>query len=1002
MSARTSQPVCSRTASRSSIVEHRHGIIVLRSTGQHGLGRSRILTRWIVALGLLLAVGYAPAPAGAEDAAALYRGAAQAYDSGHYADAVRLAKRALDLRQQTLGPDHSETIRSALQLSRACRRNGDYAKALALAQRAVDLREKTAGADSPDTAEALVALAEVYRARSEYASGVPLAQRALAIREGTPHGDACDTARALHCLAELYGGMGDYPKALPLAQRSLDIREKSCGVESRDTAESLNDIGLLYFNLHDDGQAEARYERALAIRQKLLGPDHPLTAETVNNLAALYWREKHFDRALRLFTRALQSKEKMLGPEHPQTAVALNNLAEVYRSMGDIGRALPLAKRAAAIWEKVLGPSDPHTAAALNNVAGFYWSAGDYRHAEPLLRRASAIWEHGLGPENPDTARSWNLLAAFYSSTGDYAHALAYYRRGLAAEDQVLASVFAVTSEEQKLEYIEKTQGHYLAALSLIQQHFIHDPTAVRFGLELVLRRKGIVLDAQARTRDAIARHLQGATRRAWERLGKSRRELAKLLLDGPGDASPDAYRRSIQELEDDIAAEERYLSLHSGVVAADLAQRQVTADLVARRLPAGSALVEFVRIRDWDERRLVWLPSSRYLAFVLTADNRVRLADLGDAADMDTEVQGALQAVNDPHFLKDLAAYTRNTDAALGQLYSRLLQPLEPAIDGTGILIVSPDGELNKVPFAALRLPTGRYLIERRAVSYVASGRDLLRGKSGVPPTLNMLLVANPAFDDRSALRASAFRSRPVVRAPDYQPVEYPPLPGTAAEAKLIPPLVRGSKRILVGKEATESAVRSTRSPRILHIATHGFFLPDAPADQFAPDPLGRGQRPVFRGGAEGPLARSGLALAGANHADEVTAGDDGILTALEVTSMDLYGTDLAVLSACETALGQIRDGEGVFGLRRAFVLAGARNLMISLWPVSDRITRDLMVRFYRSYEQGTPVAAALRDAEVQTIASLRTITSAGAEHRAYAPVVLWAPFIVQQAGVN
>ena len=938
----------------------------------------------------------------ADDAARLYRDAAQAYDAGHYADAVGLATQALEEREKTLGADDPETIRSVLQLSLAYRGSGAYLKALSLAQRAVSARERIAGVDAPDTAEALVALAEAYRARSEYRAALPFAQRALRIRENTSGADAPSTARALHCLSELYRSMGDYQKALPLAQRALDIRKMAVGSEALDAAESLNDLGLLYFELYDDMQAESLLQRSLVIRQKHLGPDHPLTAETTNNLASLYWREKRFDQALVLFTEALHSKEKALGPDHPQTAIALSNLAEVYRSLGQIDRALPLAKRAEAVWEKALGASDPHTAAAQSNLAGFYWTAGDYEHAEPLLRRAATIWEHTLGPEHPDTARSWNLLAAFYWSAGKYARALKSYQRGLATEDHALANIFAVTSEEQKLQYLAKTQGHYLAALSLIHQRFIRDPAAVRFGLELVLRRKGIVLDAQARTRDAIAAHLQGATLRAWNRLGESRGELAKLLLSGPVDQSPEEYRRAIQMLDEQIAAQERYLSLHSGVVAAEFAQRQVTAERLARHLPRGSTLVEFVRIRDWNEKRLVWMPVSRYLAFVLTPDDQVSLVDLGDADETDAVLHNALQAINDPRFLKDLAAYTKSTDSALSELYNRLLEPLEPTIDGSGMLIVSPDGELNNVPFAALRPPTGQYLIEQRAVTYVASGRDLLRGRSGVSPSLNMLLVANPAFDDRSALRSTAFRSRPALRAPDYQPVEYPPLPGTAQEAKLVPPLVRGTKKILIGKQATESAVRSTHSPRILHIATHGFFLPDAPADQLAPDPLGRGQRPIFRGGAEGSLARSGLALAGANHADEVTAGDDGILTALEVTSLDLHGTDLAVLSACETALGQIRNGEGVFGLRRAFVLAGVRNLMVSLWPVSDRITRDLMTRFYRSYEKGTPVAEALREAEVETIGDLRELTSAGAGHHAYAPVSLWAPFIVQQAGVD
>jgi len=919
--------------------------------------------------------------------------AREARQQGRYAESVRLGRQALALSEQAQGLNHPDTLGALLDLSEALRDNGEPSEALQTAQRAVD----SDSSDPATTARALYVLGEAYRAKGKCSDGIAPAQQAHTAREKILGKEHPDTAASLHSLAELYSCSGDYPKALPLAQRALDIREKTLGKDDPAVGESLNDLGLLYFSLRDDEKAGSLYQRALILREKVLGPDHPRTAETVNNLGALHWRQKDLTQALALFERALLSKEKVLGAEHPAVATALNNLAEAYRAQRDYRRALPLAQRAAAVTEKRLGPNHPNTAAALHNVAGFYWTQGDLARAEPLLQRASRIWESTMGAQHPDTARSLNLLAAFYRSRGDYKQALALYRRGLAAEDLTLASIFAVTSEDQKLQFLEKTQGHYLAALSLLQQRFLSDPEAVRFGLELVLRRKGIVLDAQARTRDTIAGHLQSDTRQEWEGLIADRIELARLLLGGPGEEDPQRYRNAIEELQAKIDATERSLSARSELMARERRQREVTAELLASHLPPDGVLVELVQIRDWEEKQLVWSSRSRYLAFILTADNRVALVDLGDTETTNAEVKAALTASNDPDFLQDLKSYTRRTDDALAQLYKRLIEPLKPHIPARGHLIVSPDGELNGVPFAALRTAEARYLVEDRPISYVASGRDLMRGKSGVDSTVAMVLIANPAFDDRGSLRAGVFRTRPAVRASDYEKVAYPPLPGTAAEAEAIAPFVKGVKQIYQGKQATESAARNAKSPRILHLATHGFFLAD-PSQALAPDPLGRGRRGLYRSGPEGPLVRSGLALAGANHADEIATGDDGILTALEVTGMDLYGTDLAVLSACETALGEIRVGEGVFGLRRAFVLAGARNLLISLWPVSDKITQDMMMRFYASYGEGKPLADALADAQVATIAHLRQVTSAGAQREAYAPVKLWAPFILQE----
>jgi tetratricopeptide (TPR) repeat protein len=925
---------------------------------------------------------------------------AAAYRQGRYSDAARLARQALDAREHASGADNPLTAQALLTLGVAEQALGNYPQARALAERALAIDEKALGADHSDTAQALHTLAEVNRAMGDYARALPLTERALAIREKTRGPKHPDTAQSLHSVAELYRAQGEYAKALPAAQRALSIREQTLGPEHPDTAESLNDLGLTYFGVGDTQQAISSVQRAVALREKVLGLEHPLTAESLNNLAVLYRSQKEYPQALPLFERALAIKEKALGPSHPATATALNNLAELYRSMGDTPKALALLERAAATWEKALGPDHPNTASAVSNLGGVYWSTGDYAKAKPLLQRAAATWEKTLGPDHPDTARSLDLLAAFYQSTGEYPQALALYRRGLAVEDRTLASVFAVASEEQKLQYVDRTQGHYLLALSLIQRHFTDDPAAVRFGLELVLRRKGIVLDAQTRTREALAGHLQGETLRSWQRLTKDRTELAKLLLSGPLDQSADAYRKAVEALQESIATEEQFLSAHSGVMAQELSQRQVTADMVAQRLPPDSVLVEFVLVRDWDEKRLLWTPTSRYLAFVLTPDAHVWLVDLGDSGQTDARISDALSATTNQDFLKDVSAYTHASDEKLAALYTQVLRPIDAAVGTRSRLIVSPDGELHKLPFGALRTPDGQYLIEQRVVSYVASGRDLVRGKSGVAPGMMLVLAANPAFDDRAVLRSGGVRSRSAIRAADYQHVEYPPLPGTAGEAQAIPPLLSGTKKIYVGKEASESAVRSVRSPRVLHLATHGFFLKDPAEDSQLPDPLGRRGRGVFRGDAAGPMVRSGLALAGANHADEVAQGDDGILTALEVSDMDLYGTDLVVLSACETALGEVKAGEGVYGLRRAFVLAGARNLVMSLWPVSDKITRDQMERFYQAYSDGQDAAAALTAAQRDTIRTLREATKQSKQGEALAPVNLWAPFIVQQTG--
>lgn len=842
----------------------------------------------------------------------------------------------------------------------------------------------------------------------KYAAASRAAEQALKLDQDLLGAEHPDTATSQHALAEAYAGLGEYAKALPLAQQALATRKKVLGAEDLATAESLNDLGVLYLHMGDIQRAGQLIAEGLRVRRARLGGDNPAIAESLNNLAAVSLQEKKFAEARAGFEEALKIKEGFYGADHVLVGTAHTSLAAVYLRLAAAASTLPeredfnrQALAHALRAKTIVLKNDPQrerpdTAKSLINLAWSLWQFAPATNDEvrDLFRTALAIREQALGTEHPETAQSTVLLAIFEEWAGHDAQALTLFERALAAEDRTLANLVAVGNEEQKLAFVEQAQGHYFAALSLIQHHFAHDTAAVRSGLELVLHRKGIVLDVEARAREAVTAHLQGTAVEAWQRVLEERDELSKLLVSGGGEGRTD-YKAAIEKLQRSIQHDEESLGARSAVVAQELAQTKATTAAVAQRLPKDGVLIEFVRLRDWNESQLRWDKTARYLAFVLTPENALTLVDLGDADAIDAAVADALTAINDPHAFDDVAAYGRRTDAALSKLYGAIIAPLGTAIGAQQRLIVSPDSQLNRVPFPALKTSDGRYLVEQRIISAVSSGRDLLREKAAVAPDLNLLLVANPAFDDKNALPTGGRRGR-ALRPASFRGT-FGPLPGTAQEAAAIQPLISGKQKILVREAATESAVRAVKSPKVLHLATHGFFLPDI--DETVADPLNRSSHPAARREIADPLLHSGLALAGANFAYTVPSDDDGILYAREVEGMDLYGTDLVVLSACETALGDIRTGEGVYGLRRAFVLAGARNLIMSLWPVDDEVTRDLMEHFYRGYRSGTSVAESLRNAELETIASLRAKNEAKTDPPV-AMVNLWAPFIVQQVG--
>jgi CHAT domain-containing protein/Tfp pilus assembly protein PilF len=698
-----------------------------------------------------------------------------------------------------------------------------------------------------------------------------------------------------------------------------------------------------------------------------------------------------------LHQRALAIREKVLGSEHADTAGSLNNLAAIYDTLGQYDQALPLYQRALAIREKVLGLEHADTAGSLNNLAYLYKSLGQYDQALPLYHRALAIREKVFGFEHADTANSLNNIAFFHGEQHHSLEALHWAMRAQTVTDHVIQHTFPILTEQQKLNLVKMKEGEMHGMLSLIHRQLADDPTAILTALNLVLSRKGIVFDAQARQQDTIARSLDPKTKKLWDELSNQRSELAKLMQGKPERLSREEYQKHIADYQSQIGKLETQIASKSTLVAQELKQRQVTSKEVAAQLGKNGVLVEYTKLQDYDWDHGKWSDTWRYLAFILHGDGKIQMIDLGNAAELEGILQPALHAVG------LVGGNGQLQQQATRTLYQQLWQPIAAAVGEANKVVFSPDGLLNLVPFAAMQDVDDHYLIESRQVSYVTSGRDITKGDLGIKPESDLYLAANPKFDmafQVSPASASEETTKGAVRSAGFG-MHFSPLPGTVKEAEQIPGNIFGKKVVLTGKEATEDSVLSIRRPRVMHLSTHGFFLSDQAAISQGTRGASRidaGQTETQSGqiasvlpqGYENPLVRSGLAFAGANHAGDAKDGRDGLLTALEVSGMDLHGTDLVTLSACETGRGEVKSGEGVFGLRRAFALAGTRHLMMSLWPVSDDVTAQQMQSFYQLYGKKTNPAAALRQAQLTTIAQLRS-------KRGQAEPALWAPFIVQ-----
>lgn len=937
-----------------------------------------------------------------EEARQLNSRALELSSAGRYDAALPLAERVLAILEKARGPGHADVAIAINNLAELYRLKGDDTRAEALYGRALAIQESAPANRLPDLATTLNNLAELYKNQGHYGRAEPLHRRALAIREkvfGPEHSAVADT---LNNLADLYRSKGDYARAEPLYQRALAIYVKSFGAEHTGVALVLNNLAALYQFKGDYLRAEPIYLRALAIREKVLGPQHPDVGVTLNNLAECYRATGDLGRAALFLERALSIQIK-LNPESPDVAVVLNNLASLYFLRGDYPRAEPLYLRSLTISAKYLGAEHPDVARAINNLAALYAAKGDYPRAESGYLRALAIREKVLGPDHPLVAVTLNNLADLYRATGNLVRAVQFLERNLEIRERNLNLVVASGSEAQKQLYINTLSGETSYAVWLHVRSAPTDRKAAQLALTTILRRKGRALDAMT---DQIALLRQRAApqdRQLLDQLASARSQLATLQLSSSPGAAPEARHADITRLTAAVAQLEDQVGRRSAEFRSLV--QPVTLEAVRQALPPDTALVEIASYKPFNPKAAKAserFGAPQYVAYVLKRDLATpQFVDLGAAALIDPDIGKLRAALQDPK-RTDVKALARALD-------ERVMKPVRALLGAARHVFLSPEGALNLIPFAALVDEEGRYLVERYTLSYLTSGRDLLRLQLARESRAAALVIGDPLYDMRPPRVQSPAASQPSEpqkdranrRSIDFAGLAYAPLPGTGQEARTLQTLLPGA-RLLLQQQATEAAIKQARAPRILHIATHGFFLPDQAGDETAGARAfsheQERERAAPKKEQENPLLRSGIVLAGVNQ-QESGAGEDGVLTALEAAGLDLWGTKLVVLSACETGLGEVRNGQGVYGLRRALLLAGSETQVMSLWSVSDEGTRDLMVGFYKRLQSGEGRAEALRNVQLEMLGAKTPAGTAGPTATTavsrYSHPYFWAPFI-------
>lgn len=777
-------------------------------------------------------------------------------------------------------------------------------------------------------------------------------------------------------LAMTYVRLMQFAKAEPLLRRNVELLEAARPQNQPAIDSARMALALQYLAAGQLDRAQPLYEGLLRSQEASPKSSPDTMVFLLVQMETLQEERGRLDEAKRLTERALKIAEDS-SLEAETISTLRSSAGQLFSKLGEYERAERMLEAGAAdAIRRDLG--DGRTAEGpLSVLAWHYRSRGDYEHAELAWRKVLQIRENNYGERSKDIPMTLNQLAELYWAWGkktDQIMPLALRASDL--DESNLATVLQGGSEEQKAAFVERYVQGTDRIVSYHLRYAMRDADAARLAANTVLRRKGRVLDAVSDAMRGLRQRMSESDRELLDKLRMVRERLASLSLSGPAPKmTAEQYKTTLAGLEQ----EERQLQ-------SDLAQRSssykagtepLTFERVQSLLPPDSALVEIIAFRPFDVKYRRYSEAfgpRHYAAYVLRKDGTPQAVDLGDAAGIDSSIQAFRQALASPSRtdVKDLAK----------ALHDKLFAPLHPLIGKASHVLVSPDGMVNLVPFAALADGDGKFLIESHAFTYLTSGRDLQTLQATAKPRSAPLLVGNPDFDaggsSGSESRASGKRSV------DFARVRFGALPGTSQEVAALGKTIE-SARVIESSAATEEALKKAEAPLVLHVATHGFFLADDAGG-------GKGARALEldTGPApklvvperENPLIRSGLALAGAN--SRKSGSEDGVLTALEVSGLDLFGTRMVVLSACETALGEVRNGDGVYGLRRALVIAGSESQVMSLWKVDDEATRDLMVSFYKELASGKGRSEALRSVQ-------RTMAGEARHSHPY----YWAAFI-------
>jgi CHAT domain-containing protein/tetratricopeptide (TPR) repeat protein len=897
----------------------------------------------------------------------------QLYSEGKIVEAIPLAERALTIARDIFPSPHQNLSRSLNDLGLLYSHQGRWLEAEPLQRESLSIRRQLFGDTAhDDIASSLNNLGQLYLYRGKWSEAESLFLEAKAIC-GQLYENTANIATAIiaNNLALVYRSQGRWLEAEPLYIESLKIRRQLLGnAPNNYIATSINNLAEFYSFQGKYTEAEPLYLETLNIHRELFGhaPNNYL-AGSLNNLAELYSSQGKYTEAEPLHLESVNIRRQLFGSNaNNDLATSLNNLANLYRVQGKWQEAEPLYIESLNIRRQLFGSNaNEDLATSLSNLAKLYRVKGNWREAEPLYIESLNIFRQLFAERgHPSLVTSYQNYAFLLIKQERFLEAGEHFISAARVDIKILANRIQGQTEAERLAYRDRQQYTLDYVLSCLWHYVAEEPETIAQAFEIVYLWKSIATAVEIALNAAIAR----SDDLELKQLAAERQQLSRQLnlisqrpienLEG-FHLEVNRVQTRINELEKEIAAK---------VPQYELMETSIDRQAINLLVPAEATLIDFVRFDLYD------LVNSKkrephYLAFVLTDRGlaEIKLVKLGAAEGIDKLIAKFRKVASDLPGFDVMGAVagsqSRDPDRLLApyqnqaiELRRVILDPLDLPADNSRVFF-APDGDLNLVPFGILPLDNG-IVSDRLSVRYISASRDLRPRLQPPAPATVGTIAANPNYDfpARSIVPQS---TKELQKSGTISTLgsKLTPLPQTEPLAQKIAQSLKIEPYL--GNAAQAANLRQLRSPQYLIIATHGLHgLNTEGGDN--PD----------------PMQDAGLALAGYN--TNLDGGklppelERGLFTARNLLELDLWGTQIAILLACSSGTGSVRQGEGIFGLKRALAIAGVTTLIVSLWDVPVQASILLMDKFFEYYREGAGKLAPLALQQAQSY--IRNIT--------------------------